>query len=125
MHHNEVYAALFGKRDGDFIIARGYFPSEGSPSRVSFDYQAVLDREKERGDLIGFYHTHPNMSNQYSSIDYETMETWCDATGKYLYCLIEGNNGIEAYGCYNFGNKFSMGRTLLRTKHYDNAFVLF
>lgn len=98
MNTNEQYLALFGTRENNIWIAKGEFPTEGQPSSVHFNMDEVLARKDE---LIGFYHTHPNFSNQYSQTDRITMEGWVDMLGKPLVCLIDGINGLIGYWCEN------------------------
>lgn len=97
MKTNEEYLALFGKKVGKYYICRGYYPTEGHPTVVRFEADKVIEREKTKKDVIGFYHTHPNMSNMFSWTDMQTMEGWTDMFGKTMYCLIEGNNGLTAW----------------------------
>lgn len=107
---NEEYLAIFGFKIGDFFIGRGYFPQEGQPTQVFFDFNKVINKEKSSGGLIGFYHTHPNMDNHYSFTDKVTMEGWVDMMGRPLVCLIEGQNGLAFYQCFNNKkNQFKMG----------------
>lgn len=126
---NEVYVAIFGVwLTKKIFIGKGHFPAEGCPSSVEFDFNKVMERQQKRGDFIGFYHTHPNMSNWYSSTDYATMETWVDCFGKELLCLIEGNNGIATYKCGNYKMaskkmKFKFLNPHIRIKRIGNWFI--
>lgn len=71
-------------------IGWGFWPNEGEPHSVSFDSTRVV---KHRKWLLGFWHTHPNMLNYPSSIDHQTMYTWCNVVGRPLFCMIEGLDG--------------------------------
>lgn len=97
MNNNEEYLALFGKKVGGYYICRGYYPTEGHPTSVRFDADKIIEREKGKKDVMGFYHTHPHMTNLFSWTDMQTMEGWTDMFGKALYCLIRGENGLVAW----------------------------
>lgn len=71
--------------------------TSGSVARVTFDPNWVLKREEEKGDIIGFYHTHPGMSASPSSRDYDTMRAWVGCFGKPMLCFIEGVEGLKGY----------------------------
>lgn len=91
---NEVFYAVFGKHIGKIWIGRLHYFTEGKPAHVKFNPDLVLKREQERHDLIGFYHTHPNMENRPSQTDFSAMVGWTTATGKHLLCAIKGKNGL-------------------------------
>ena len=86
-----------GQRQGRFWYARRMRPTRGEPASVGFDAAWVLRREETRGDVVGFYHTHPNGSPSPSHRDLRTMRAWCGSFGKPLLCLIEGDGAIAAY----------------------------
>jgi hypothetical protein len=94
---NEVYLALLGMRVGRYWYGVGHWDAEGSPGGVAFDPDLVLDRDEEKGDVIGFYHTHPGMPADPSSIDYKTMSGWTVCLGKPLVCCIKGVSGLRAH----------------------------
>ena len=97
MKDNEVYLALIGGRIGKFWWGRGHWPAEGQPASVDFDYNLVMKREEEYGDLVGFYHTHPHFPASPSSTDYATMGAWTVCFGKKLVCVIDGIDGMYAH----------------------------
>jgi hypothetical protein len=101
-------------------MAKGQFPNDGTPISVSFDkyYDEIIKRHIKYNDVIGFYHTHPNMLASPSSTDVETMNTWVDVLGKPLFCLIDGVNGLRTYHWYD-DNQFEIGRTF----KYEDMFV--
>jgi len=94
---NEVYLGLIGGTCGRYWWGVGHWASEGSPCGVEFDPVKVMDRDEQYGDIVGFYHTHPHMTANPSSIDYMTMGAWTVCFGKPLVCLIKGSNGLKAH----------------------------
>jgi hypothetical protein len=94
---NEIYLGLIGGRAGRYWWGVGYWDAEGSPCGVGFDHKVVMDRQIEHGDIVGFFHTHPQMAARPSSIDYNTMGTWTNTFGKPLVCCIKGANGLKAH----------------------------
>jgi proteasome lid subunit RPN8/RPN11 len=94
---NEISLTLLGCRMGRFWIARGHWGTEGVSARVEINPVKVLEREEKKGDIIGFWHTHPNMSASPSYRDYLTMRGWWISFGKPLVCCIHGNDGLKAH----------------------------
>jgi len=88
---------LLGTSKEDLWHARMVKMTSGTPCSVAFDPHWVLRREEEFGDIIGFWHLHPGMSNHYSSIDDATMKAWVTCFGKPLVCCIQGTNGLAAW----------------------------
>ena len=80
-----------------FWYARRVRPTRGKPQSVEFDGAWVLSREEARGDVIGFYHTHPAGFSSPSTRDDRTMWAWCSALGKPLLCLIEADGSVHAF----------------------------
>ena len=72
-------------------------PTRGQPAQVEFDAAWVLAREEQRGDVLGFYHTHPFSQPLPSETDLRTMRAWASAFGKPLLCLIESIDGLAAF----------------------------
>ena len=61
----------------------------GDQTRVEADWSWTLAREEMHGDVMGFYHTHPDGGSLApSQRDIRTMQAWCSALGKPLLCLI-------------------------------------
>jgi hypothetical protein len=56
-----------------------------------------MDRELSHRDVVGFYHTHPNMAAWPSVIDHRAMHGWTLSFGKPMVCLIDGIEGIKAH----------------------------
>jgi len=117
---NEEYYAIYGLKIGKFFCGFGQFYTNGTPSRVSFDYQKIIDNQK---GFLGFYHTHPNMINYPSMIDEATMENWCDTLGKELLCFIDGVNGLSLYICNSNQKSIDMLRQTSNIKKYGNFFL--
>jgi proteasome lid subunit RPN8/RPN11 len=69
----------------------------GEPASVTADGAWTLAREETRGDVIGFWHTHPMGGLRPSSRDVRTMRAWCDAFGKSLLCVIATPGAIAAW----------------------------
>jgi hypothetical protein len=75
--------------------------TEGQPAYVEFDFQKVIDREEEEGDIVGFWHSHPGMSSHYSARDDRTMKAWVSCFGKPLVCFITGEDGVKGYAYFD------------------------
>jgi proteasome lid subunit RPN8/RPN11 len=91
---------LVGRRQGRVWFGRLVRHSQGSPTSVRFDAGWVLRREERRGDVVGFYHTHPPRSHQLSARDVRTMRAWCGCFGKPLLCVIasQDDDGVRHHG---------------------------
>lgn len=88
---NEVCYVLVGKRHGWLWYGKLVEKSIGTPSSVEFDWEWVLRREEQRGDILGFWHTHstgPEPSEQ----DIKTMRAWVSCFNKPLFCVIESDH---------------------------------
>jgi hypothetical protein len=111
---NEKFLCLTGQWHHDRLWSgRGRWPLEGQPFQVSFNsiYDHVVSRETIYRDVIGFYHTHPNMPATPSSTDYETMNQWSDVLGKDVLCLIHGSDGLKTY-LWLGDSKYKTGKTI-------------
>ena len=93
----EVFSLMVGEAVGDLWHARMIFDTTGSRATVSFDAEQVLQREERYGDVLGFYHTHPDMPADPSFQDIRTMGAWVDCLGKSLLCLILGEDGLRGW----------------------------
>lgn len=91
---NEIYRTVYGFKLGKYYFGYLTDDEEGSPCQVSFDAEKVL---ANRHNLIGFYHTHPNMTARPSALDQQTMEAWTDCLGMNLLCAIEGVDGLYGW----------------------------
>jgi len=85
----EEVAVLIGQRRGRLWHGRLRQRQVGKPTSVEFDWAWVLGREECRGDVIGFYHTHPPGLTTPSQRDVRTMRAWVGCFGKPLLCVIE------------------------------------
>ncbi len=80
----------------------------GKAASVEADWRWALAREEQRGDVIGFFHTHPRgFGTQPSDRDIQTIQAWCSAFGKPLLCLIADGRTLTAYV---FENDESVGQ---------------
>jgi proteasome lid subunit RPN8/RPN11 len=101
---------LTGTHRGRVWLARRRRYASGRVASVAFDAAWALAREEDRGDVVGFLHTHPTMSTLPSRRDVRTIRAWCAAFGKPLLCIIAGSRGDV--GAYRFANTRSRGRRL-------------
>jgi proteasome lid subunit RPN8/RPN11 len=88
---NERCWTLLGSRDtgSETWRVRLHHVVEGEHTKVEADWSWTLTREETEGDVMGFYHTHPDgVGAQPSQRDIRTMQAWCSALGKPLLCLI-------------------------------------
>jgi proteasome lid subunit RPN8/RPN11 len=88
---------LIGGRQGPFWNARRTRPTRGDVASVPFDAAGVLAREESKGDVVGFYHTHPAGPPEPSQRDLRTMRAWVSSFGKPLLCLIESDGKLAGY----------------------------
>jgi len=93
----EEVGILVGHRKGGIWLGRLCQRRQGGAASVEFDWSWVLEREEQRGDVIGFWHTHPFGGDGPSRRDLRTMRGWVDCLGKPLLCLIEVPGRIAAY----------------------------
>jgi len=96
-------------------------PARGSPASVEFDAAWVLGREESRGDVVGFYHTHPCGQPGPSQRDLRTMRAWAGSFGKPLLCLIESDAALAAY---QFDNDQSGGVKLTACELLPRGLVI-
>jgi len=86
-----------GHRQGPFWYARRMRPVSGTLASVEFDAAWVLAREEAKGDVVGFYHTHPSGVAEPSQRDQRTMRAWVGSFGRPLLCLIESDAKVAAW----------------------------
>lgn len=113
--------ALLGHRRGPLWYARRQRATRGTIASVEFDAAWVLAREEVRGDVVGFYHTHPTGSPNVSRRDVNTMRAWVESFGKPLLCIIESGSQLTAY---RFGNDRSCGRPLTACELFPRGIVI-
>jgi proteasome lid subunit RPN8/RPN11 len=106
---NEVCYVLVGQRRGRIWYGRLRQRQVGDPASVQFDWAWVLDREERRGDILGFFHTHPPDMRLPSQRDVRTMHAWVSCLGKPLLCLIAAGGAFDGY---LFANDEDEGQTL-------------
>ena len=93
----EQSRVLTGRRQDSEWRLRLRRPTSGGRAWVEVDWAWALEREEVRGDVLGFYHTHPGMPAVPSERDLRTMQVWVACFGKPLLCVIEGKGGLAAY----------------------------
>ena len=71
----------------------------GGPAHVETDARWVLRREETKGDVAGFFHTHPPGVFSMSARDRRTMEAWATCFGKPLLCAIRCGRSTRAWIC--------------------------
>jgi proteasome lid subunit RPN8/RPN11 len=95
--------------------------SSGARASVRFDGAWVLEREERRGDVLGFFHTHPDGPTCPSARDVRTMRAWCGAFGKPLLCLIASPEGVRGY---RFDDDESKGVDLATVETFPRGVVI-
>jgi proteasome lid subunit RPN8/RPN11 len=96
-------------------------PSGGDRASVRFDGARVLRREESHGDVVGFFHTHPDGPATPSQRDVRTMRAWCGAFGKPLVCLIACPDGVRGY---RFDDDTSAGLSLETVELFPRGVVI-
>ena len=88
---------LIGACRGGAWRVRRRRPVAGAPAWVQADWEWTLAREERRGDVAGFWHTHPaGAGTGPSERDVRTMRAWCSALGKPLLCLVAEGGRVSA-----------------------------
>ena len=93
----EICCVLLGEYRNGIWHAKLSWEKSGSHEAVEFDGRRVLEREERFGDVVGFYHTHPEGFCQFSERDRRTMYAWCFSFGKPLICAIGTSQGVKAW----------------------------
>lgn len=88
---------LVGQRRGRIWLGRKIRRVAGERTSVAFDGRWVLDREESHGDVVGFWHTHPDGPSGPSDRDVRTMRAWCSAFGKPLLCVIQSPESAAGF----------------------------
>ncbi len=115
---NEESCVLVGSRKGGIWLGRLCKRQQGEAASVEFDWAWVLEREERRGDVIGFWHTHPFGLKGPSGRDIRTMNQWVDCLGKPLLCLIEVPGKLAAY---LFETSEDAGRSLSEAQRFERG----
>lgn len=118
---NEEGGVLVGNRRGNIWLGRLHGRHSGGPSSVEFDWAWVLEREEKRGDVIGFWHTHPFGFDGPSGRDIRTMQGWVSCLGKPLLCLIQGQKGLVAH---YFETDEDTGRPLAEVQRFERGVMV-
>jgi hypothetical protein len=113
----EICWVLIGKRQGDAWQVRRRRPTcQGKFASVEADWAWALEREEQRGDVAGFWHTHPRGAGVVpSERDRRTMQAWCSALGKPLLCLIA--DGVQLAGYLFSDENCQPVRSIARSAH--------
>lgn len=72
---------------------------EGGAAHVEADGAWALRREEAKGDVAGFFHTHPPGVTGMSARDRLTMKAWVSAFGKPLLCAIRCDGATRIWLC--------------------------
>jgi proteasome lid subunit RPN8/RPN11 len=112
---------LLGERRGRVWFCRRTRRTSGERVSVRFDGAWALRREEDRGDVVGFLHTHPDGPASPSGRDVRTMRAWCIAFGKPLVCLIQSPDGLRGY---RFDDDGSTGEALAIVEAFPRGVVI-
>jgi proteasome lid subunit RPN8/RPN11 len=115
---------LVGARRGRIWYARRVYHHRGSVTSVRFDGLAVLRREEARGDVLGFFHTHPDGPPRPSARDVRTMRAWCSSFGKPLLCVIASPGGLAGFRFDGGEGKSSGGLPLATIEVFPRGVVI-
>ena len=94
---NEICYIILGKAKPYYIRGRLVKKVTGKPASVKFDGDWVSRREEKKGDVVGFWHTHPGGTLKPSARDRKTMKAWINCFGKPLLCVIQNSSHEAAY----------------------------
>lgn len=118
---NEISYVLTGQRREEIWLGRCRRRRVGGSASVEFDWAWVLEREERRGDVIGFYHTHPPGLTAPSERDVRTMRAWASCLGKPLLCVIESKPALAAF---LFETDESEGSPLTRVHRFPQSMIV-
>lgn len=93
----EIAYTLVGETKDGIILAKLIWKTRGSETSVMFDGAKVLSHEESSGDIVGFFHTHPEGFTNPSRRDDDTMLSWSFCFGKPLLCAIGTSLGVRAW----------------------------
>lgn len=105
---NEICYIMLGKRDSwpsCFTHGKLVKKITGSIASVKFNGQWVLEREEKKGDILGFWHTHPDGTLKPSKRDRKTMQVWVSCFGRPLLCVIQNPSQKVAYLVFSVQHK--------------------
>jgi hypothetical protein len=92
---------------------------EGGAAHVVADGAWALRREEARGDVAGFFHTHPPGITGMSGRDRDTMRAWAACFGKPLLCAIRCEAATRVWICGADGVNTEASRVALLRKLFD------
>ena len=126
---NETCYVLLGLHRGGFWVGRLRQRQTGKVARVEFDWEWVLDREERRGDIAGFYHTHPAGLAVPSARDVRTMRAWVSCLGKPQLCVIQSGkmpalNRTEGLAAYVFATDRDSGQAVARVARFARNMIV-
>jgi hypothetical protein len=81
----------------------------GGPAHVDVDWRWTLRREETKGDVAGFYHTHPEGFLSMSDRDRRTMRAWAICFGKPLVAVIRCGRRVSGWMCDGRGAEDAVG----------------
>ncbi|MEM7347147.1 MAG: Mov34/MPN/PAD-1 family protein [Chloroflexota bacterium] len=117
---NEISYIITGQQRGRIWYGRLQQRQIGEPTQVEFDWSWALTREENRGDVLGFYHTHPTGHNSLSQRDIATMQAWVSSLGKPLLCAIKG----DQLAAYLFQTDEDTGRLLPEIQRFPRNIII-
>jgi len=91
----EICYIMLGKQRPRLTRGKLIRKTSGNSASVKFDGDWVLKREEQKGDILGFWHTHLDDTASPSKRDRKTMAAWINCFGKPLYCVIQNQHGDE------------------------------
>ncbi|HEX7900353.1 MAG TPA: hypothetical protein VF950_21475 [Planctomycetota bacterium] len=92
---------------------------EGGAAHVVADGAWALRREEARGDVAGFFHTHPPGVPGMSARDRETMRAWAGSFGKPLIAAIRCVDAVRVWICDADGVNTEVTRIALLRKLFE------
>ena len=117
----EIAYVLLGQVQNGILFARMSWKTRGEETSVLFDGERVLKREEAKGDVVGFYHTHPEGFLQPSGRDDRTMDAWTFCFGKPLLCVIATLQGPRAWV---YGTEGAPPREVKPVLTFDKKFLI-
>ena len=91
----------------------------GGDAHVEFDGSWALRREETRGDVAGFFHTHPPGIPGMSARDRKTMRAWASSFGKPLLCAIRSGLHVRVWICDAEGGAFEASRVSVLRRLFE------
>lgn len=105
-----------GFKVGSYYFGKLEWHSKGSAASVDFDWEDAM-----RGNVLGFYHTHPGGFSTPSTRDDRTMTAWVTAEGRPLLCGIFTGRSEKSQRCYLYTK--GGGCREIRAKVVGNVFL--